>query len=159
MPPAPGPAGAVFYRAANLNGPATVIDGRRWDGKAAKDLAFSTDGAFENQNVVLNPPTDDARAAMIRSSAFSSAGTAAKFYGVPPGTYLVYAYFWEDNNPEIYDIFVQGKEVLKGYNSGPAGHWDKLGPYPAVVTEGVLEVHTSGGHANFSGLEVWKSTK
>ena len=78
---------------------------------------------------------------------------------VPPGTYLVYLYIWEDNNPETLDLFVQGKEVLKGYNSGPAGHWDRLGPWTASVTTGTLEVHSSGGDANFSGLEVWKSGK
>jgi hypothetical protein len=54
---------------------------------------------------------------------------------------------------------VQGKDVLKGYNSGPAGHWDRLGPWTAVVTDGVIEVKSSGGDANFSGLEVWKMGK
>jgi hypothetical protein len=78
---------------------------------------------------------------------------------VPPGTYQVFLYVWEDNAPQVFDLFVQGKEVLKGYNSGPAGHWDKLGPWTAVVTDTVIEVKSAGGDANFSGLEVWRVGK
>jgi hypothetical protein len=155
-----GPPGTVFYRGYNLNGPPTFIDGRRWEGKGAKDLAFSGEGAFENQSVPLTPPVDDAKAAMIRTSAFSPEGTAVKVYQMPAGSYLVYFYVWEDNNDEVYDVFLQGKEVLKGHHSGTAGHWDKLGPYPVVFSDaGTLDFKTNGGHANVSGVEIWKSAK
>jgi len=96
---------------------------------------------------------------MIRCSVFGKGGTTVKLNQVPSGTYLVYLYVWEDNNPEVYALFVQNKEVIKAYNSGPAGHWDKLGPFTAVVTDSVLEVHSVGGDANFSGLEVWRLGK
>jgi hypothetical protein len=66
---------------------------------------------------------------------------------------------WEDDAPQVFDLFLQGKEVIKGYNSGPAGHWDRLGPWTATVSDGVIEVKSSGGDANFSGLEVWKVGK
>jgi hypothetical protein len=151
------PAGAVFYRAVALNSPAAVIDGRRWEGRGAPDV--STCEGFENQDVPLQPPVDAAKATMIRSSVFLRGGTWVKMEKVPNGSYLVYLYIWEDNNPETMDLFVQGKEVLKGYNSGTAGHWDRLGPWPASVTNGTLEVRSTGGDANFSGLEVWKTGK
>jgi len=157
MPTTPGPAGAVFFRGYNVNGDSTVIDGRKWEGKKSPTLAFPTEGAFENQNVPLNPPTDDARAAMLRTSAFAPGGTMVKVYQIPAGSYQVYLYCWEDNDNQVYDVFLNGKEVKKGHNSGTAGHWDKLGPWPVTVTDnGVIEVRTAGGDANLSGLEIWK---
>jgi hypothetical protein len=150
------PAGLTFYRAIALNSPATIIDGRRWEGKGAPDV--STPEGFDNQNVPLTPPVADAaKAAMIRSSAFARGSTWVKLEKVPAGTYQVFLYIWEDNDPQTMDLFVQGKEVLKGYNSGAAGHWDRLGPWTALVTNGTLQIHSTGGDANFSGIEVWKS--
>jgi hypothetical protein len=144
-------------KAYSLGGTATTIDGRKWEGKGSKDLATSSD-QFENQSVPLNPPTDDARAAMIRKSAFARGGTVAKVYNLAPGTYQVFLYTWEDNDPQTFDLVVQGKEVLKGYSSGAPGHWDKLGPYPATAADGVIEIRSVGpGDANFSGLEIWKA--
>jgi hypothetical protein len=150
------PSGAL-YRAIALNSPATVIDGRRWEGKGAPDV--STPPGFDNFNVPLTPPVDEAKAGMIRASVFDPAGSWVKVDKVPPGNYQVYLWIWEDNNAQTIDIFVQGKEVLKGYNSGAAGHWDRLGPWPTSVTTGLLEVRSSGGDANFSGLEIWKAGK
>jgi hypothetical protein len=158
MPVSAGPAGATFYRALNLGGPPTFIDGRKWEGKGAPNHGVAGEG-LENQSIPLNPPTDDARAAMIRCSAFAKGSTVVKLNQVPAGTYLVYLYVWEDNFPVVYDLFVQNKEVIKGFNSGAAGHWDKLGPFTAAVTDTVLQVHSIGGDANFSGIEVWKVGK
>jgi hypothetical protein len=157
-PAAPGPPGTVLYRALALNSPAATIDGRRWEGKGAPDV--STTEGFENQDVPLNPPVADAaKARMIRSSVFSRGSTWVKIEKVPTGTYHVFLYIWEDNNAETMDLLVQGKEVVKGYNSGSAGHWDRLGPWTAVVTNGTLEVRSTGGDANFSGVEIWKTGK
>jgi hypothetical protein len=154
--PSAAPTGLVFVKAYNINGLPTTIDGRKWDGRGAPELATSADG-FENQSVPLNPPTDDARAAMIRSSAFGRGGTVVKVSGLAPGNYQAYLYFWEDNASATFDIVVQGKEVMKGYVSGAAGHWERLGPWAAPVTDGILEIHSVGnGDANFSGLEIWK---
>lgn len=150
------PAGTL-YRAFSLNGPATVIDGRRWEGKGAADV--SVPAGFENQNVPLVPPVDDAKAQMIRASVFDRNGSYVKVDKVPPGNYLVYLWIWEDNASQTVDLFVQGKEVMKAYSSGEAGHWDRLGPWPASVTTGLLEVRASAGDANFSGLEIWKAPR
>ncbi|HLY10103.1 MAG TPA: hypothetical protein VKW04_12420, partial [Planctomycetota bacterium] len=156
--PAPVPiAGSVLYRAIALNSPAATIDGRRWEGKGAPDI--TTPEGFDNQNVPLLPSVDAAKATMIRSSVFARGSTWVKMEKVPPGTYQVFLTIWEDNDPQTMDLFVQGKEVLKGYNSGAAGHWDRLGPWPATILNGTLEVRSSGGDANFSGLEVWKVSK
>ncbi len=150
------PAGSL-YRAISLNGPPAVIDGRRWEGKGAPDV--SGPPGFENQSVPLVPPVDDAKATMIRSSLFERDHSWVRVDKVPTGNYLVYLWIWEDNLAQTMDLFVQGKEVQKGYSSGEPGHWDRLGPWPASVTTGTLEVRSTGGDANFSGLEIWKAPK
>ncbi len=152
---APMRAGPVFYRAINLNGPPTAIDGRQWEGKDAPNYSFSKD-AFENQGVELNPSTDPSRARMIRSSIWNTDGTLVRLTAVPNGTYHVYLYVWEDNHSQTFDILVNGKVVRQRYSSGAAGHWERLGPWTAEVVDNTIEVRATRGDANFSGIEIWR---
>jgi hypothetical protein len=143
-----------FYRGVNLNGPPLTIDGRAWEGKGAANVTWN--GEFENQAVPLTPPLEGPKAQMIRSSAFNGGGTTVTLSAVPSGTYQVYLYVWEDNSSETYDLFLEGKVVLEKYKSGAAGHWERLGPWSAEITDGTIELRTAGGHANLSGVEVWR---
>ncbi|MEJ7591666.1 MAG: DUF1549 domain-containing protein [Planctomycetaceae bacterium] len=143
-----------FFRGLNLNGPTVVIDGNVWDGGDSKSYACS-DKAFENQNVPLVPMTDGERAKMIRSSRWG--GNRVELTDIPPGTYSLFLYVWEDNDTETYSVSVNGRKVQDRYNSGAAGHWEKLGPWPTTVRNDRNIVLTSqGGAANFSGIELWK---
>ncbi|GAA3970285.1 beta strand repeat-containing protein [Hymenobacter antarcticus] len=150
-----GGSGQTFYRAVNVNGGAIVLDGQSWAASASTTNFQLTGRAFANQNVALSPATDATRASMIRSSVFGTSITAT-FSSVPAATYNVYLYVWEDNSPETYDVTVQGQVVLRNYNSGAAGHWDRLGPYAATVSNGSLSIGTAGGYANLSGIELWQ---
>ncbi|GAB3844788.1 hypothetical protein GCM10028822_02440 [Hymenobacter terrigena] len=153
---ATGGTGLTFYRALNINGNALVLDGQNWEAATGAANFTVTGTRFANQNVALNPATDAPRASMIRSSVYGPS-IDATLRNVPAGTYAVYAYVWEDNSPEIFDVRVQGQVVLANYNSGAAGHWSRLGPYPATVTgNGTLVLSTAGGYANLSGIEVWR---
>lgn len=144
-----------FFRGINFNGPSLVIDGQLWDGADCPQLTFE-ETSFENQQVVLDPATDESRSSMLRSSIWAPGGhNRVRLIDVPPGEYTLYLYVWEDNDPQSYSVFVQGREVLTNYNSGTAGHWDKLGPWIATVEDGTLELTSSGGAANWSGLEIW----
>jgi Protein of unknown function (DUF1553)/Protein of unknown function (DUF1549)/Planctomycete cytochrome C len=142
-----------FFYGLNLNGPPVVIDGNAWEGKESQSYECD-DKPFENQHVKLVPATDDERAKMIRSSQYG--GNRVELKDVPPGTYTVFLYVWEDNNAENFSLSVNGTKVLD-HNSGATGHWDKLGPWPVVVKKDAKIVLTSkGGAANFSGIEVWQ---
>jgi hypothetical protein len=70
--------------------------------------------------------------------------------------YQVYLYVWEDNKAETYSITLEGRVVQPNYNSGSAGTWQKVGPYTATITDGTISLATTGGAANFSGIEVWR---
>jgi len=147
---------ATFYRAINLNGPAVAIDGRQWEGKTAANLVVKGN-AFANQAVPLKPATDPARAQMIRGSRWGSV-VDLTLRAVPAGDYQVFLYVWEDNHNERFDVLVNGRTVLQGFESGAAGAWKRLGPWPCSSVDGTLVVSArapSHGAANLSGLEVW----
>lgn len=144
---------ATFFRGLNLNGPAVTVDGNRWEGQDAKNYVC-IDKAFDSQQVNLVPPTEPDRAKMIRSSRWG--GNRVELTGIPNGVFTVFLYVWEDNNAESYDVQVNGREVLRRYNSGSKGHWERLGPWKTDVTNEQIVLTSTGGAANFSGIEVWR---
>ena len=150
---------STFYRAININGAALVIDGNNWiSSTGAPNFSFTTNNTiFSNQAITLIPATDANRATMIRSSCMGNTVTL-NMTAVPSGNYQVWLYVWEDNFAETYSISLEGSLVQSNFTSGPAGAWTKLGPYPVNITDGAINVSSSGGHANFSGIEVWTGT-
>ncbi|WP_226163641.1 hypothetical protein, partial [Hymenobacter terricola] len=113
-------------------------------------LQVSGGTGFASQGSTLTPATDASRAGMIRSSVYGNS-VQLTVGNVPGGAYQVYLYVWEDNNAETFSVAVNGQVAQANYNSGAAGHWDRLGPYAATATGGSLTVATSGGTANCSG--------
>ncbi|MDO7852495.1 Ig-like domain-containing protein [Hymenobacter convexus] len=156
-PLATGPANATFFRAFNLGGAAATIDGRSWEASSGAANFSTNASAWSSASSTLNPSTDAARAGMIRSALFGTGPTLA-VSGVASGTYSVYLYIWEDNSPETLNIQLEGQTVRTGYSTGSAGHWERVGPFTANVTDGTINVGTTGGNANLSGLEIWKHT-
>src|SRR5688500_3662754 len=152
-----GAAEATFVRAFNLNGPALAIDGRAWEAAATAADFKATGKAFANQKVTLKPPTDAARAEMIRSSVWGNK-VDLEISNLPAGTYQVLLYVWEDNHDEQFDLLVNGAVVQAQFHSGSAGMWKRLGPWRTSSVEGRLTVSARGpshGAANLSGLEIW----
>ena len=145
----------AFYRGVNLNGPAVEIDGHKWDGDDAANFTCK-DRAVNSPNVALRPPTDAARAKMIHAFRWSRQ-VRIRLTSVPAGAYAVYAYVWEDNNPETFSISLEGKRVERDYYSGTGGDWQRLGPWTVTVRDGSIELTSRGGAANFSGIEVWRA--
>ncbi len=153
--PLPTPVGPQPYRAINLNGAPVVLDGNAWQGKTAAN--YNTNGGtFTNTTVALIPATDPVRESMIRSSIWRSTNLQLNLTAVPSGTYQVFLYVWEDNTPQTFSITLEGRVVQSNYNSGAAGSWKKLGPFQAAITDGTINIATTGGAVNFSGVEVWK---
>ena len=147
-------ADATFFRGVNLNGPALTIDGNAWSAGTEAKVEGKT---FENQKVPLKPATDEARAQMIRSSAWGDK-VDIEFSAVPDGPYQIAVYVWEDNNNERFNVLVNGKTVAEDFDSGTAGYWKRLGPFPTRADRGKIVVSAragSHGAANLSGVEIW----
>ncbi|MDP3069291.1 MAG: c-type cytochrome domain-containing protein, partial [Opitutaceae bacterium] len=148
---------AQFVRAINLNGPALTIDGRAWEAGAGAADFKATGKLFANQRVALKPPTDAARAEMIRSSVWG-AKVDLEVAGLAPGPHQVVLYVWEDNHDEQFDLLVNGQVVAAKFHSGAAGMWKRLGPWRAESIAGKVTVAAKGashGACNLSGLEIW----
>ncbi|MDI1315172.1 DUF1549 domain-containing protein, partial [Prosthecobacter sp.] len=148
---------AVFYRALNLYGPALTIGDHAWESAVGAKNVKVSGKTFENQKVLLKPPTDTARTQMIRSSVWGSK-VDVEFGNVPAGEFQVFLYVWEDNNNERFDLLVNDRVVLEGFESGTAGMWKKLGPWTCESVGGKIKVSAhaaSHGAANLSGLEIW----
>lgn len=146
----------VFYRGLNLNGPALVIDGQRWDGNDARDFTCEGNG-FENQSVPLKPPTDENRSRMIRSSRWGNP-IRIELTNVPSGVYQVFLYVWEDNDSTRFNVVLNDQTVIERYDSRGAGIWKRLGPWQTQVTNGKIKLSSTGGDANLSGIEIWSGT-
>jgi len=153
-----GPKGKwKFYRGVNLNGPAITIDGNKWQGDDAPDFVCK-DRAINSPDIMLKPPTNKTRAKMIHSFRWGR-GAQIKVNRVPKGKYAVYAYLWEDNNPESLSISVNKRKVVAEYYSGVQGQWRRVGPWITTVNGGTIEITSAGGAANFSGIEIWQEVK
>ncbi len=149
---------AELYRAINLGGAAVKIDGLPFEAKNARNLAVKGE-PVDKLEAELIPPADPARGAMLRAYVHAKEGTSVALNPVPNGSYQVYLYVVEDAASETFDLLIRGKVVLSKYASGPAGRWERLGPWFVDVTDGVIDVSARGGDANFCGLEIWRVTK
>ncbi|AYA36880.1 hypothetical protein D3Y59_07315 [Hymenobacter oligotrophus] len=148
----------TLFRAINLNGPAQTIDGISYeDGTTFKDIT-TNGGKISTQSVTLNPATDAARAQMIRSFVWSNS-LSLKVNNVPNGTYEVSYYVFEDNYAQTYSTTLNGQPSLTNYNSGTAGKWQKTAPQKVTVTNGVIELRSTGGAINVSGMEIYRITQ
>ena len=131
-----------------------TIAGQAWEAGSAANVSAGPVG-FENQASLLNPATDTARAQMIRSAIWGWSLTTIRISAIPSGTYQVYLTVWEDNNSASFDIRLEGSLVRGGYQSGSGGRWERLGPWPATISDGTLDL-TAGPDANLSGIELWR---
>ncbi|MDJ1502603.1 Ig-like domain-containing protein, partial [Xanthocytophaga agilis] len=142
-----------FYRAINLNGPGLTIDGHEWGGSDAANYTYSGI-SMEKASVALIPATDENRTSMIHSS-ITGRNVNVALTSVPNATYDVYLYVWEENATQTYSVYLEGKAVQSNYISGSAGTWKRLGPFRETIKDNTINVKTSGGYANVSGIEVW----
>ncbi|HTF19515.1 MAG TPA: putative Ig domain-containing protein, partial [Chryseolinea sp.] len=157
MSPARAQFTPTLYRALNLNGTATTIDGNNWEassGAANFNYTQTGGGAFENQSIPLVPSTDVNRTAMIRSSVWGNP-LNLNVTAVPNGSYDVYLYTWADENPTRFSATLEGVMIVSAFESSGAGSWNKLGPFRTSITDGAINLTLSGGDAVVSGLEIW----
>ena len=147
---------ATFVRGFNLNGPPLKIDGHAWQGNDSPDVRIAG-GAFDNQAIRLTPPTDPARAQMLRSSRWGRS-IELELLNLPVGDYQVVLYAWEDNSPTRFDVLLNDQVVLKDFDSGKGGSWHRLGPWPVKSVGGAIKLAARGGDANLSGVEIWSGT-
>jgi transcriptional regulator CtsR/regulation of enolase protein 1 (concanavalin A-like superfamily) len=170
-PPATPPSTDTFYRAINLGGPAITMDGHNWEANdsVTPDLTFNYSidgipGAYPSSvpGFVFNPAVDTPEhATMLRDFRWNH-DVQFSLTSVPTGSYNVYVWTFEPNAPLSASLAIEQNTVLSSYSTGPAGHWDRLGPFPVAVDDGNIQVQflcIVPADASFlSGVEVWQSS-
>lgn len=145
----------TFYRGINLGGPSIVIDGRTWEGGDANGVTWGTEQYNQTMGVVKNADTN--MEAMLRSGVRDAKGnTKVNIRNVPYGIYDVILYSWEYGSPQPFNIDIEGRLAQANARNSSTGEWQKLGPYRVLIMDGTLNVNSSGGYANFAGIEMWK---
>jgi hypothetical protein len=151
------PSTLTFYRAVNLNGPALTINGNNWTAGSTPDLT-TVGTAQSNPWMTLIPATDTNTAAMIGDFVDYWAHNIT-LANVANGTYTVYLYSVQSwNNPAPPTITVRLEGQVAGtfqHSVNIKGEWLRLGPWQVTVSDGTLNITTTGGNATFSGFEMW----
>jgi hypothetical protein len=140
---------------------AATIDGVAFEGRDVAHVDWGLGQRMENQSVPLRPPAEGDKARMIRSSWWRREGLGVSVGNLPAGDYAVYLWFWEDTESQTFDVFLNDHKVRDRYASGPAGTWERLGPFPASPgADGRIWIRTSAGaDANLSAVEIWKGIR
>lgn len=146
-----------LYRALNLNGAGVRVDGVDFEGKTAKKI--SCNGSPVEIKSDLIPAPDPGLASLLKTAMMHPKGTSVSLIEIPNGPYQVFLYVCSEGTPQTYDLQIAGKIVQSKVQSGPPGTWQKLGPWTADASGGLLEVAAKGGEANFCALEVWRVAK
>lgn len=152
-PPAGGT--SVFEKAVNIYGSQLIIDGKTF--LSHTEAGVTHNGlTWTSPPVTFSPPVDASTSAMLRDIIWSNTGRFDANIPISNGSYQVYVYTWEDNNSMAYNLLLEGVTVISNGQTGQANTWQKLGPFPANVTDGQLTVTATGGHFGFSGIEIYK---
>jgi hypothetical protein len=147
--------GSGFYRGIDLNGAGGLIDGQTWEGKDAPNVTHNGNPVDFNAPPLV-PATDAAKSRMIYTFLYKPEGLNVTISSVAAGRYLVYAYIWEDNGNQTFDILLNNRVVKEKHNSGDPGRWERVGPWTVDVADGRIEFRCTQGDANVSGLEIWR---
>ena len=108
-------------------------------------------------------PAATAERARLFNQHFSvSAGGLVIEQGVTNGTYQVYTHHMENltDHWRSFDIFVEGEKRTSTPLSLEQYHWVRMGPFEAVVSDGVLDIELTHvtNDASIMGLEIYSTT-
>ena len=137
----------------NVGGGALTIDGLAW--QSSSEAGVTTNGyRVSKPTQVLTPSTTPERTSMITDGVYRSSSMSLSVPRIPNGSWDVWVTHFEDNNDVQYSLRLEGQTVVSAGRTGAAGSWQRQGPFRVQVADGRLDVGTSGGSFNLSGLEL-----
>ncbi len=105
----------------------------------------------------LSPTPEPARDALVRS-ALSRQGGLEVNVPLPEASYAVYLWVRAEDATD-YGIQMEGQDVAR-FEPGEAGQWKRLGPINISVSDGTLNVASTGtATANFSAIEIYRKSQ
>lgn len=121
----------THHRSVDVGGAGGDIDGVLWETQAAAEVTTNA-SLVSKPDLALSPATSPEHAAMILNARYRSLGMKLSM-PVASSSYDVYVTVFEDNNPIVYDLALEGVTVISGGNSGPGGTWQRLGPFRTTI--------------------------
>lgn len=157
--PLPLPPG-TFFRGINVNGNAVTINGNSWLSHTnAVAQGFSTANQTFRNPRLYSPFVDDDTNTMVGEGIWCSGCDVNFSQVVSNGSYDIYLWMIEDyqSNYRSSNAIVQGAQLASGIGRMPLNTWQRYGPYPATVTNGVLSVRLArvAGDPLVQGVEIW----
>jgi hypothetical protein len=149
---------APLVRAVNLNGLALTCDGHDWEAGVTPPADLAVEGArpFDFKTGPVVPPTDEARARLLRTGLTCTGTLTLTFRNLPDGPSQLCFYIWEDAAAELFEVRVQGVITASNFSTGGPGRWSRLGPWPFTVANGTLVIAFGGGAVNVSGIAIYR---
>jgi serine protease AprX len=153
--PTPTTYSVTFFKGINLGGGVVTIDGNVWEAQTTTNVTLYSDLYDRAPSAVSRASGDFAR--MLKDGVHDYKGNSrVNMSGIPYGVYDVIIYNWEFNSPQMFNVYIEGRMAQTELQSAKTGEWKKLGPYRVLVMDGELNINTSGGLVNISGVEIWK---
>jgi hypothetical protein len=152
-------ADSVFVKGINVNGAAATIDGNAWLSHAAAVAdGFQVGvGVSLVSNAVAPAPAVDANTANMLTTGLRKAGTVNLSQTIENGAYYVSFYVKEDLGSGSYAYDVRLEQTTVGeVASAQSGSWNRYGPYPVSVIDGVLnmDLTLNGSQVGLQGIEI-----
>jgi len=150
---------ATFVKGINVNGAAATIDGNAWlSHSAAQAAGFSVgSGVTLTSNAASPQPAVDASTASLLTTGLRKAGTVNLSQTIANGAYYVSFWVKEDlgAGSYAYDIRLENATVGE-VASAQSGGWNRYGPYPVSVIDGVLnmDLTLNAGQVGLHGIEI-----
>ncbi|HZG54917.1 PA14 domain-containing protein [Paenibacillus sp.] len=149
----------AFVKGININGAAVTIDGNAWlSHTAAQAAGFSVGtGVTLTSNSVAAHPAVDASTSSMLTAGLRKSSTANLSQTIPNGAY--YVSFWVKEElgagSYAYNIVLENTTVGE-VTSAQNGGWNRYGPYPVSVIDGVLnmDLALNAGQVGLHGIEI-----
>lgn len=151
-----------LYGAYNLNGPAVQLDNITFQAESAVPaLSAGPNRECDSTNAITSPAVSSpALESLLRCFVWggyeatdpTAQPLAISVSGMPQGIYEVSFWNWEENNPEILQVVIEGNSVEQLFTT--PGEWRVLGPYTVEVTDGTMNVSSINGALNISAMKI-----
>ena len=139
-----------FVKGVNLNGDEVDIDGHTWmsfagaksAGLAVEAIGKSAEARISTQQPLGYVPSPGMRALLMSSVAAPGAKLAIK-WPQPNGRYQLFVWMMEDggNFVRALRLTIEDKQVAEDLGKEQTlGAWNRFGPYPTEVKDGVLNL-------------------
>ncbi|MFN3650787.1 MAG: Ig-like domain-containing protein [Armatimonadota bacterium] len=158
--------GPRFIKGVNFNGNPVTVEGNQWlsYSQARADGLTVSNAITWTWTVPFNPAPSADVAHVLGTGIGRLAPPNGQGFGVaqtiPNGDYQVYLWMVENNADHYRDAEVRLEGVTAATNKGdlPFGNWERIGPYPVTVGDGVLNVdilRATKGDPLLCGMEIY----